>query len=401
MNSGLINSEILSGRISSLMQIFQRLVRLYASVLGGLFLTGFILLMSLNAFTQPVYNWDMIPYLAATKLDANMDIQTVHHNVYSEFQANTDPAIFTDLAEGDQYRMRQSTDAEAFGSMLPMYSVKFLYVELVRFMEPLFGGVESMHFISLFSAILLGVVAFCWLYCVGALALSPVICGLFIVTGVPQLAQSGGPDLLQAAIFVLAMIYIWRSNGKFTSIFAYVLLLIAFAIRPDLLLVLFAFVIASIVWGGRLWLVLITFTSAAAIYPVLTQMAGHPGWWTHFMFSLVTYSQTLVGFDPDFSVFYYARSIVRGLTFSILAQSWLILVVIAVIFRIFAYSKNIKFDRVLNLIFWACILGIMGKFVVFPIPDTRVYIAPLIGIYFALIPSLMMLLKDFQKAPNP
>lgn len=392
MFNGLFNNNIAEGIFAPLLTwCDERLGRLSAW-LGALLLAGFIALTAIFAITQPVVNWDMIAYLASAEMvEGDKDIQTVHSQVYAQIKDSVSPAEFDALATGDSYRLRQSTDAEAFGSMLVMYKVKYLYVEAIRAFKPILGGVKAMNVMSVVAGLVVGAVTIAWLWSAGALPLAPLFVGLFAFTGYAELARNGGPDIVQAAFFSLGAYIYWRSPSWISIIAAILLFLISFAIRPELLIVLMGLVLALALFGGRAVVPIVATIAGFVLYPVLTGAADHPGWWTHFMFSLRTYSETLVGFDPEFNIIYYFTALARGITYSLLQQSWLLLTLLAVLMRYVLWRSDVAMDKTANLLFWGCLFGLGGKFIVFPIPDTRTYFTPLFVLYLSLAPAL----KDY------
>ena len=389
MFNGLFNSNIVKSVFTPLLIWSDKKLSQLSAWLGALFLAGFVALTAVYSVTQPSVNWDMIAYLASAEMvEGDKDIKTVHKEVYAKVKNSVSPAEYKELAEGDSYRLRQSTDAEAFGSMLVMYKVKYLYIEAIRVLKPFLGGVKVMNTMSVVAGLVLGVVVIAWLWSAGALVLAPLFVGLFAFTGYAELMRNGGPDIVQAAIFSLGAYIYWRSSSWLSIIIATSLFLISFAIRPELLIVLTGLVLALVLFGGRAVVPAVATIGALLLYPVLTGAAGHPGWWTHFMFSLNTYSETLIGFDPDFNIIYYFTALVRGITYSLIQQSWLVLTLLAVLMRYILWRSDVQVDKTANLLFWGCLIGLGGKFVVFPIPDTRTYFTPLFVLYLSLSPAI-------------
>lgn len=400
MFSGLFNSSIAQSLFGPLLSWIDETLGRINAWLGGLLLAGFIALTAVYAVTQPAVSWDMIAYLASAEMvEGDKDIETVHAQVYDQIKNSVSPAEYEELAAGDSYRLRQSTDAEAFGSMLVMYKVKYLYVEAINAFKPLFGDVKVMNVMSVVASLVLGAVTIAWLWSAGALALAPLFVGLMAFTGYGELTRVGGPDIVQSAFFTLGAYIYWRSPSWISVVAAILLFLISFAIRPELLIILIGLVLALGLFGGRAVVPMITTIAGFILYPLMTGAADHPGWWTHFMFSLNTYSETLVGFNPEFSLIHYFTALVRGITYSLVQQSWLLLTLIGVLIRYVLWRSNVPMDKTANLLFWGCLFGLGGKFIVFPIPDTRTYFTPLFVLYLSLAPALKdYLLASFRRS---
>lgn len=399
MFNGLFNSNAAKGIFGPMLAWSDKTFGRLSAWLGGLLLAGFIALTAVYATTQPAVNWDMIAYLASAEMvEGDKDIQTVHRDVYAKIKDSVSPAEYDELATGDNYRLRQSTDAEAFGSMLVMYKVKYLYIEAIIALKPMLGDVNVMNVMSVVAGLVLGGVAIAWLWSAGALALAPIFVGLFAFTGYAELMRNGGPDIVQAAFFSLGAYIYWRNPSWISIIAATLLFLISFAVRPELLIVLIGLVLALALFGGRAIVPIVATVVGFLLYPLLTGAADHPGWWTHFMFSLRTYSETLVGFDPEFNIIYYFTALARGITYSLLQQSWLLLTLLAVLMRYMLWRSDVPMDKTANLLFWGCLFGLGGKFIVFPIPDTRTYFTPLFVLYLSLAPALKeYLVVNFQR----
>lgn len=389
MFSGLFHSDIAKGNFGPFLKWCDETLNHFSAWLGGLFLACFIALTSIYAIMQPVVNWDMIAYLASAEMvEGEKDIDVVHKDVYAKIKDSVSAAEYEELAGGDNYRLRQSTDPEAFGSMLVMYKVKYLYIEAINLLKPLFGDVKVMNVMSVVAGIVLGLVTIAWLWSAGALVLAPVFVGFLVIMGYPELMRNGGPDIVQAAFFTLGAYFYWRNPSWISATIAILLFLISFAIRPELLIVFIGLVLALIFFGGRATVPFVTMIAGFVLYPVLTGSADHPGWWTHFMFSLKTYSETLVGFDPEFNFIYYFIALARGGVYSLLQQSWLFLTLLAVLMRYVFWRSDVQMDKAANLLFWGCLFGLGGKFIVFPIPDTRTYFTALFVLYLSLAPAL-------------
>lgn len=392
MYNGLFNSSIAKGAFEPLLKWTDKTFGRLSAWLGGLFLAGFIALSAVYAITQPAVSWDMIAYLASAEMvEGDKDIETVHREVYAEIKESVSPAEYEELARGGNYRIRQSTDAEAFGSMLVMYKVKYLYIEAINALKPFFGPVKVMNVMSVAAGFVLGLVTMAWLWSAGALVLAPIFVGLFAFMDYPELMRNGGPDIVQAAFFAMGAYIYWRSSSWISAVVAILLFLVGFAIRPELLIIFIGLVTALTLFGGRAIVPIVATVAGFLLYPVLTGAADHPGWWTHFMFSLRTYSETLVGFDPEFNIIYYFTALARGIIYSLTQQSWLLLTLLAVLIRYVLWRSDVPMDKTANLLFWGCLFGLGGKFIVFPIPDTRTYFTALFVLYLSLAPAL----KDY------
>ena len=109
------------------------------------------------------------------------------------------------------------------------------------------------------------------------------------------------------------------------------------------------------------------------------------GWWVHYYFSNVQIQNTLVGFQPDFSLFAWAKGQARGILGALTQFNWLVLLTFIVAAIIAMQRAAIEFSARQSAMLLACTLTIGGKFLVFPLPDDRIYMAFILAMTLILL----------------
>lgn len=360
----------------------RRLVTNLSAAVFGLF----ILFIAAVPFLHPEYNWDMAPYLAIAMEDQITDPVQLHEKVWGIMKAGATEDQFRQLTTANAYNIAQYANPEFFQSQLVFYRVKIGYTWLIKTFGPSVGYVETTQIINTISVLIIGAVMMLWMrrekMFQSALVLGPImLLGSFLT-----MAQLAMPDLLGTALFVLAA-YLIRLGKDWWSV---PILLAAYLARPDMIIFLFALLLAAALYGGRVLPALVTFVLAGAVYGPISAAGQHPGWWAHYYFTNVEIQNDMRGFDPDFSVVAYLRGLVRGFTSSFRFHEWLTLFALLVLgWLALLRAGRVPKHGVVAVLLAAQILCIGGKFVVFPLPESRVY--------FPYIVLMTMMLLELWK----
>ncbi|TJW40792.1 MAG: hypothetical protein E5X65_39050, partial [Mesorhizobium sp.] len=78
------------------------------------------------------------------------------------------------------------------------------------------------------------------------------------------------------------------------------------------------------------------------------------------------------GFDPPFSAVAYLRAFAVSMVRAVSLNSWVGTSVLALAGCYAASRAGFKLDRRAGILFAALVLGVLAKFTVFPIHDTRI-----------------------------
>jgi hypothetical protein len=167
-----------------------------------------------------------------------------------------------------------------------------------------------------------------------------------------------------------------------------ILLFVAFLVRPDSIVPLAVLAVMLAAYRVMSTGVLIGFAVSIAGYFAISAWAGHPGWWPHFYFSSIEQVLNMSGFDPAFSVTLYAKAFVRSAMFAVWYNAWLGATLVAIGLWFVVRRAGFDFDRRAGVLFAALVLGLVAKFVVFPIHDTRIYFPTLMPLFLLLATPL-------------
>lgn len=360
----------------------------HGAAIGAVAILGLVAAVMAIGWLRPVHAWDMIAYLGAAWRDRFPDAATLHSHVFEAVRHAVSPSEYVTLAEGDTYRLRQSTDPLAFQSMLGMYAVKWLYVKLLGVLVPALGATKAAYAINIASAALFAVVLLWWLRAVSMLNLGPAVVALLLVAGFPALAMAETPDLMTSALMLAAFLFLDR--GK--AVAGVAMLVLGVLARPDEAAA--AGVLMAFFWlmRDRIAPALAAgFAASVAAYVVSTHGAGHPGWWPHLWFSTYQIQDTMELFHPPLSLRVYATAFAWNLVRAAFENSWLGLYLAGLILWAVLHAGGLRFaDRRVALI-GAAMTAIVAKFVLFPLHDGRT-------VFPLLLPALLLLLVSARDA---
>jgi len=123
-----------------------------ASTLAGIFVCLSALTFLSYAIAHPVYNWDMLGYVASILSITDNNPVTIHAAVYSGLANYVDAESFTELTSSTQYRQVMYEEAGAFAQQIPFYKIRVLFLFIIKGVSAL--GVDLFQALHLVSATL-------------------------------------------------------------------------------------------------------------------------------------------------------------------------------------------------------------------------------------------------------
>jgi hypothetical protein len=365
----------------------------HGALLGALALIAFIAVITLISIVHPQVNWDLIAYVAAAAEPRFANAAEVHGYAYGQVRFFAEDWQFAALTGGDAYRAHQFGNPEAFVTMLGMYKVKALYVGLVQALSVQLGEIGAIRLITTVSTAVTGTVFLLWLYRREALAFAPLVIGLLIIGGYGDIARLGTPDAFFMALLSLGL-YLHDRGKVWVGALA---LFMATLIRADTIVFLAVWAVLSLLFNLRQWSIVAAFATSLIAYPFVTGSAGHPGFWPHFVFSTTEQALTMDGFHPAISITVYLRAVAIGVVRTLTETAWP--AAIALLFPVWLWLK--KSGDVLNpkadILVIALVAGVIGRFILFPLPDTRIHGAYLAPMLMAMLPAIVALFADLSK----
>ena len=363
----------------------------FAVPIGVALFAAYVLLNAFTAWVLPDANWDMLAYIAAGSERGLTSPEAVHSFAYGAVKDAVSPAEYLALTD-DQggYRSHMAADAAGFYSMMPMYRVKFLYVEALSVLSQVVPPVIALHVVQVFAVLLFGTVLLLWLRSAGALALAPVIAGILMVAEFPYVSRTSSPDLLAAAMLLAGLYAHMYRREAIAGLF----LLLAVLVRPDN--VIFVGMLAILLAAFRQWSwgILASTVASFVAYAAISRWAGHPGWWPHLYFSSVDQQLNMDGFNPAFSILAYGKALVNAVMRSLTFNTWVGVAALALAGWYVSDRAGYCLDKRAGIAFAALVLAVLAKFVVFPIHDGRIYFPYLIAPFMLLAPTLMTLFRE-------
>lgn len=353
-------------------------------VLGVVMLLSYVALLTIGTWVRPGYNWDMTAYVATVLENRIEDPVARHAETWRIIEQGASPTDLKQLRYASEYAQHQWENPNDFATMLSFYRIKAGYIELARLIEPVVGLDKALILLSIIPAALFGLFCLWWLQRTdvleGAIILTPVLA----LVDYLHMFSVVSPDMLGTLLTLLAVYALTRQRDGVACAF----FLAAILLRPDSIILLFAFVIAAVLFGWKKTPFIITFVVGVAIAVTLQKWGGYIGWWRHLHFSLNDQVGTLVNFDPAFSISAMAAAYAKGAALALANNRWpAALLLMVVIWRLLYRAGRFKQPRI-NAILFALAISVAGKFASFPLAEDRIYFAPIACMALLLIIAL-------------
>jgi len=360
----------------------------WAASIGAIAFSFYILLTAATSWFMPDANWDMLPYLAIAEEGAYPDPQALHDYAYSTVKTGVSAGGYKTLTDdGGGFRSHMAENAADFHSLLGMYRIKFLYAEILSSLSHVVSPVEAMRLVQVFSVLLFGAITLAWLRAEGALALAPVVGAILIMADFGDAARASTPDLLCSALFLGGAFAYVRKREAATA----VLLFLAFMARPDNIVFLAIFAVLLAAFREKAWGALAGFAASFVAYFAISHWAQHPGWWPHLWFSSIEQHYNMDEFEPPFSVAAYLKAFAASVVRAVTVNNWVGVSILALAGWFGLDRAGFRLDRRAGILLAALVLGVLAKFTVFPIHDTRIYFPNLLPPFLLLAAPLMAL----------
>jgi hypothetical protein len=256
---------------------------------------------------QPQYTWDLLGYIGCS-VDST-DPKTIHRAVFDAIRpVSSSPEIQVD----NPYRVDVAANPYHFAEQLPFYSIKPVYVALVKVTHG--AGLpfpKAAVAVSAAANFILAVLLWLWLGAyLGGWTLAAACSLIMLSPNVLALSRWATPDCLATAVAAIALYLILERKGYF---WGSSLLVVNVWIRTD------ALVLAGIVFATLLLirkLDVVEFASlcilALGSYFAINHFSGSYGWaalfYNSFLGGLVAPGETVLHFSRNA----YLHQIIRG-----------------------------------------------------------------------------------------
>lgn len=348
--------------------------------LAAVFMVLSVAAIAAYATFKPDYNWDMVAYVATALENRVQDAQELHRETWAQIDAGSSPEQQFKLKQSNPYNLHQWENPDDFQSQLSMYRVKVAYVWLLRALEPVNGLVNASILLSVLPSIGFGLIGLWWLWRENALQAAFVLVPMLLLADYSRMTTAVTPDMLLALVSAAALYCLWRGRDALAG----VLLFASVFIRPDNVILIFALLIAAVLFSWRWLPMAITFVASMIAISVISKYGEHPGWWAHFYFSCVQIQNSMANFHPDFSLVAFAKGYARGVVVSLQNNDWPALLALMTAAWALLNKYGMMQGGRANALAFALAIGTLGKFASFQLPDDRFYFVFMSGMALVL-----------------
>ncbi len=343
----------------------------------------------------PLYNWDIIPYMASVKSIENNDFHVISKDIYTELESKVGSDYFQELVSGSEYRQSIHDNPEALKEQLAYYDSKAIYNYInYIFYKVGFELSTATIVINYICYFLIGITLYLFLSIyLNNIISSALTIGVMMSEQVIQLARYSTPDALSTLVILLIVFLIQK--GKSLNLI-HILLGVSILIRPDN--ILFVFMISAylfLIQRSNWKELLVVDVILLLIYVISGQLFNHSGWSTlyyHAFIERIIYPISAPKYI-DFDMYLSTLSKLR-----LDLYSYLLILVGLAIQLISNFISKIRWSNEERLLYM--IVGLMiVKALIFPINEERFFIG-LDLIVLALISNNLMSIYSTIKKRN-
>jgi hypothetical protein len=373
-----------------------KLVERLSAPLIFLLLAAYVLNQSVY---KPVYNWDMIGYIAAAKSFEERNIESLHSFTYDQLQNYLPSEVFEAKIHG-AYGRAIYKDSSAFKEQLPFYQIRPIYNGLIYLLYKIGVNIGFATHIISGVAIVLAIIILYFMSC--SFLAKPLVFAvppLAVIFGMVDLATFSTPDGL-AFLAVILSVYLFLK--KRTTLLL-IILPTMLGIRTDLILFTIPLLFFVFVFDrGSRWKVVLSILMSAAIYISIGAYWGHPGWSTVFYLTMVGYLTHPISNPPTLTIHQYFDALLQETKTVIGNRTFIhfILVVAYTFYLTKKYAKTtllataLKFPSLTLTI--VCSIFVVSHFLIFPMIHDRFFSAP----YLVSAFSLLMIITHYLKVSS-
>ncbi len=156
-------SKAQTGAVRSMADMFTKQAGQLNSWLARLLVGAHLAIIAWLALTNPIYTWDLVPYVATTFSFGTNDVTEIHVGTYDLLRNSLAAAQF-DALLGGAYASAMYASPENFASQLSMYEIKPLYVLLIRGLAATgVNPIEAIIWLSMIPGLIICLLLYRWL----------------------------------------------------------------------------------------------------------------------------------------------------------------------------------------------------------------------------------------------
>ena len=360
------------------------------------------------ALGHPYHNWDMLGYVASSKIFSGNNCVDAYNYTYDNLEKYTNRLTFDDLTKNDPtYRNTISNDSKLFCQQLPFYKIRIIYIFCILFLSKIgFNPFFASHFISavcvFFSILILGSIVsniskYYLFYIMFPIALIPF--------GLLKVARLSTPDGL--AFLYMSILSILIFKNKYRTIL--VLIPLSVAIRTDMILIILAIgLIFCNISREYLKLYVLSAISATLLFLSINSYFNNYGWQTLFYFSFIKKAPNPADLHPIVNIYNYSTILLAGIKVAFHStQVQLYFFIISILAYCHYFFPKKHSDGITSGFFLfncANIIYFIFHFLLFPVVWSRFFISQYSIAIILLIPFLNnlteYLIRRFKTQPS-
>ncbi len=345
---------------------------------------------AVNAYVDPMVDWDMLPYLAIALEFEESDYKVIHERTYDLVRESVSDEGFEKLALREGYRSQMYARPDLFAQQLNFYRIKPLYILLLYSLMKLgMTPPTASVLVSVLSCVAISFIVAVWIrrYYRG---IEATIFWLLVIVAarVPEFAGLSSPDALGAFLTMLSLYLLLERSKVILS--AAVLILAMFA-RPDtatLALPLFAYLAftndkdlkLSFAKAGALAM------TALVVYGGISYFADGYSWWTLFWHTFVGKIHAPEQFDTPISLSTYISAFARNIS-ELTSYRFPYIVLLAFLTFVTTGAGLIRTSRYAHIV-GLLLFVFVARFVLFPAIYERFLIAHYLTIMLSFVTVL-------------
>lgn len=357
---------------------------------------------------KPIYDWDMIMYIASAKSYEESNIKTLHTFTYKTLQDTLPESIYSDLIQGEctfeeiqkGFRRTIYTDLTTFKEFFPFYQIRPLYTGAIYILYK--AGIN----IAFATHILPGMavaVALIFLYLLSVSFIDgPLIYTvpfLPLIFDVVKLAERTNPDGL-AFLSIIVSTYFYLKRRDLTLI---CFLPILISIRTDLVLftiplLLFMFITEKPLRGK----IVLSISMNIFIYFLIVLYWENPGWSTIFYITLIHILTHPLSAPPTLTFYHYIHALIVGIS-KLPSNTLFMLYSLISAYSFWIIANRIKTQSSFHVLYSrevalssVCFIFILSHFLLFPVAWNRFFAAP----YVVGTVSFLIMITHYFKSLN-
>jgi hypothetical protein len=318
--------------------------------------------------SHPRYNWDMIGYVACAHYQDGLRGDALRASTYADVKDEVGPERFATLTASDEFRRAIYQSAPALQEQLPFYSIRVVYVELIRGLRVIGVPYPKATYVlsALFSALSVMVLAIIGLRTQLSLCVLPL---LALAAGYVQLATFSTPDSLAVFGSLLATLACMSGNA-----WVYILAALLPALRTDFIIFSALLMLAMSRRGQRLRSSIALAVSLAVVFAVCLSQHAY-GWLTLINFSLVKTVPFPSKIVPSHDVSVYLGMYARAAWQLLGSAHFLIYFVAGYVLAVFRRNVYTRELYARELLFIATAFVVL-HLALYPLYETRQFVLP-------------------------